>query len=1069
MKRKFGCHSRSFFASSIDPIYNGGHRFLSAITIITVALLLFLPSHSLFFNVNVNADDFVAFASPSSMSQLDDTTTVTAPRPPLPQSPVLPSQSQSQENADLATDNFDLPAGYVIEPLLSNLSSPTSIAIDSSNGTLYVAESITEYENNSSNSSSNIRLASSSASPLSSPVSLISEQQQQQQPLLESLMRIVKANISGNSINNNIVADQSSNTNSSGGINVDNDTTIVVDNVLNWPVIDMEVDDTSGLIYALHDHATVSRINTTSGEREDILVTEEEQEQETATAVSTNEYEEELQDPLSVLINSSGQIVLSGKQDNYDNMDGEEEAEQEEGQEQVGNYDSHYSTVLYTPCINGDIDDYGRYCILSLPIDSNGNSAVIENISGVTSPSLILENMTSRPIGIAILNSSHLAASSSSSISEQQAQRSYASVSSETSSNSFGNNNNYTELLVIGSQPTNNNSISALSTIYHIKVSGSIPYPGIASNNNNSNNNPGSNSNQNPQLQQALPTTSVESLVDYPDGQLGKVAVVSVPPVTSSSSVNDNESSETNPAASSGEDDEDTSSFPPFGLNKTTAFIIDFGNNSSASSAALPQQLPKIIMLDVETGSVTPFLTFNSPTTPNFMPIDIAFDYDNRALYVLSSISNQEEQADITNDITSSNNLLNTDTRSNNSGLIWKISYQGPEQEEAAETSNNSTSISNGTDNDNNATSELTTPPPPPPPSSSNGTDSSSNSSDSIDTDDDSIDTDDGNSGSSNEDTDDGNSGSSNEDTDDGNSGSSNEDTDDGNSDGGGNSSPPETTPPPPVNNPPIAQVDVATTDQDTPVVIDVLANDVDSDGDSLIIDSVDEESIQGGNVRVISGGDTNDEDNNSESNVNERIEYTPAGGFIGSDEFTYNISDGNGAIDSATVTITVNQVVIAPHPISYWLENENGITQGLLERAAEEHDSYSDDEEQEEWSFNLGNFRVPVEFDVSGSENDTRGILEAGQGSNNDDEEDDSADVYDQLAAQLLAAKLNIGNGVSTCEPIVTTIGYTDIVLRDSLYNGPGSTENTTDESSRDYAFELIEILDTYNNNGCV
>jgi hypothetical protein len=273
--------------------------------------------------------------------------------------------------------------------------------------------------------------------------------------------------------------------------------------------------------------------------------------------------------------------------------------------------------------------------------------------------------------------------------------------------------------------------------------------------------------------------------------------------------------------------------------------------------------------------------------------------------------------------------------------------------------------------------------------------------------------------------------------------------------------------------------VDVATTDQDMPVVIDVLANDVDSDGDSLIIDSVDEESIQGGNVRVISGGDANDEDsvtdndNISEDNATERIEYTPAEDFIGSDEFTYTISDGNGAIDSATVTVTVNQVVIAPHPISYWLENENGITQGLLERAAEEHDGDSDDEEQEEWSFNLGNFRVPVEFDVSDNENDTRGILEVGQGSNNDDDEevddDNSANVYDQLSAQLLAAKLNIENGVSTCEPIVTTIGYADTVLRDALYNGPGSTENPTDESSRNYAFELIDILDTYNNNGCV
>jgi hypothetical protein len=44
-----------------------------------------------------------------------------------------------------------------------------------------------------------------------------------------------------------------------------------------------------------------------------------------------------------------------------------------------------------------------------------------------------------------------------------------------------------------------------------------------------------------------------------------------------------------------------------------------------------------------------------------------------------------------------------------------------------------------------------------------------------------------------------------------------------------------------------------------------------------------------------------------------------------------------------------------------------------------------------------------------------------------------------DQLAAQLLASKINIENGVSTCEPIETTIGYAaDTVLRYALYNGP-------------------------------
>ena len=112
--------------------------------------------------------------------------------PPPPQT--ISSQSsqspQSQEKAGLSADNFDLSDGYIIEPFLSNLSMPTSIAVDSANGTLYVAESIEEYDNN--NSSSGIMLSTSS-----SPVSFLSQQAQ---------IRIVKDAIGGN---NNSIDSQS--------------------------------------------------------------------------------------------------------------------------------------------------------------------------------------------------------------------------------------------------------------------------------------------------------------------------------------------------------------------------------------------------------------------------------------------------------------------------------------------------------------------------------------------------------------------------------------------------------------------------------------------------------------------------------------------------------------------------------------------------------------------------------------------------------------------------------------------------------------------------------------------
>ena len=89
---------------------------------------------------------------------------------------------------------------------------------------------------------------------------------------------------------------------------------------------------------------------------------------------------------------------------------------------------------------------------------------------------------------------------------------------------------------------------------------------------------------------------------------------------------------------------------------------------------------------------------------------------------------------------------------------------------------------------------------------------------------------------------------------------------------------------------PPIAEDDLATTAQDTPVTIDVLANDSDPDGDPLAIDMVG--SPMSGTAEV----------------VLEQIRYTPALGFSGIDSFTYTVSDGTGGTDEALVTVTVTQ-----------------------------------------------------------------------------------------------------------------------------------------------------------------
>jgi VCBS repeat-containing protein len=90
------------------------------------------------------------------------------------------------------------------------------------------------------------------------------------------------------------------------------------------------------------------------------------------------------------------------------------------------------------------------------------------------------------------------------------------------------------------------------------------------------------------------------------------------------------------------------------------------------------------------------------------------------------------------------------------------------------------------------------------------------------------------------------------------------------------------------VNDPPVAVDDTATTAENTPVTIDVLNNDVDSDGDMLTVNSV----TQGAHGSV----------NYNAANVT----YTPSANFTGTDSFTYTISDGNGGTDTATVTVTV-------------------------------------------------------------------------------------------------------------------------------------------------------------------
>ncbi|HCM1486549.1 TPA: tandem-95 repeat protein, partial [Vibrio parahaemolyticus] len=98
-----------------------------------------------------------------------------------------------------------------------------------------------------------------------------------------------------------------------------------------------------------------------------------------------------------------------------------------------------------------------------------------------------------------------------------------------------------------------------------------------------------------------------------------------------------------------------------------------------------------------------------------------------------------------------------------------------------------------------------------------------------------------------------------------------------------------------PVNDAPVAKDDIATTQEDTAITIDVLPNDTDVDGDKLSIQSATVPEAQG-KVEIVDG----------------KLVFTPAENFNGHAEITYTVTDGQ-LTDEAKVTVTVNPVNDAP------------------------------------------------------------------------------------------------------------------------------------------------------------
>jgi len=126
---------------------------------------------------------------------------------------------------------------------------------------------------------------------------------------------------------------------------------------------------------------------------------------------------------------------------------------------------------------------------------------------------------------------------------------------------------------------------------------------------------------------------------------------------------------------------------------------------------------------------------------------------------------------------------------------------------------------------------------------------------------------------------------------------------------------------------------------ENTETMIDVLVNDIDSDGDSLLIDS----------LSVPQHGDVIIEDN--------KVLYTPDSTYIGNDNFSYTVSDGFGGYSTSIVNLTVQMTVPeAPTALSVilvktgkgknkvissaelnWIDNSNNESNFVIERCLEQ------------------------------------------------------------------------------------------------------------------------------------
>ncbi|WP_287557241.1 tandem-95 repeat protein [Pseudodesulfovibrio sp.] len=161
-------------------------------------------------------------------------------------------------------------------------------------------------------------------------------------------------------------------------------------------------------------------------------------------------------------------------------------------------------------------------------------------------------------------------------------------------------------------------------------------------------------------------------------------------------------------------------------------------------------------------------------------------------------------------------------------------------------------------------------------------------------------------------------------------------------------------------------------TDEDTPLVIDVLANDSDVEGDTLSI--LGTPTAENGTVTV---------------NADGTITYTPNANYNGTDTVTYTVSDGQGGTATGTAAITVNAVNDAPE-LSFTGADQttNLIINGSFENVAGGYDietgGWADGRAPEGWTKVAGDRWEVMDGDRFGiiGASDGENVIDTGVGS---------------------------------------------------------------------------------------